>query len=480
MHPEKMTNVPRDPFKEDLDDILADAQSTEGAHGTKTPGKAALASFLGSTLEYYDFFIFGTAAALVFPKLFFETSNPTVAAVASFMTFGAAYIARPLGGLVMGHFGDRIGRKNVLLVTLAVMGLASTLIGLLPTFHQIGVWAPILLVTLRLAQGFTAGAEAAGAATLTVEHSPEGRRGLFTSSVMAGYAAGNVLASLVFIPVALLPEEQMLSWGWRVPFLLSLVVLGVAYFVRTHLDETPVFKEAQEEELVEGLPAGRVIRHQWKDILRVMVSMMFSLMQTLFGVFALAYGVEQGIPRPTMLTIAAIAVGASLFTIPLCGALSDRIGRRKTIFIAHVGVLVSLAFYFWTLSTGNVALAFLGALLNMGVFYSFWNGVWPVYFAEMFAAPVRYTGSAMGNQLGLLVAGFAPAIAAAIQGEGTWGWIPVLGFAGAVTVAAFIAVFSSRETAHVPIDQLGIDYASGRPVVDVASAATRLRQPSLR
>lgn len=455
-----------DPFREDIDQILTDAETPVEGH-KKTPGKAALASFLGSTLEYYDFFIFGTAAALVFPQLFFPSGDPTIASAASFMAFGAAYIARPLGGLVMGHFGDRIGRKKVLLITLAIMGVASTLIGLLPTYEAIGIWAPILLVTLRLAQGFTAGAEAAGAATLTVEHSPEGRRGLFTSSVMTGYASGNVLASLAFIPVALLPTDQMLSWGWRVPFLLSIVVLGIAYFVRTHLDETPVFQEAKEDATVQRLPAASVLRHQWKDVLRVTIAMMFSLMQTLFSVFALRYGVEQGIPRETMLMIAVVAVGASMFTIPMAGALSDRIGRKKTIYLAHIGVVVTLFFYFWTLSTGNVALAFLGAILNMSVFYSFWNGVWPVYFAEMFAAPVRYTGSAMGNQLGLLVAGFAPAIAAGLLGEGTWGWIPIALFATGITVLAFIAVVTSRETAHVKVEELGIDYDTGRPVVDL-------------
>ena len=455
-----------DPFREDIDQILTDADTPVEGH-KKTPGKAALASFLGSTLEYYDFFIFGTAAALVFPQLFFPSGDPTIASAASFMAFGAAYIARPLGGLVMGHFGDRIGRKKVLLITLAIMGVASTLIGLLPTYEAIGIWAPILLVTLRLAQGFTAGAEAAGAATLTVEHSPEGRRGLFTSSVMTGYASGNVLASLAFIPVALLPTDQLLSWGWRVPFLLSILVLGIAYFVRTHLDETPVFQEAKEDATIERLPAASVLRHQWKDVLRVTIAMMFSLMQTLFSVFALRYGVEQGIPRETMLMIAVVAVGASMFTIPMAGALSDRIGRKKTIYLAHIGVVVTLFFYFWTLSTGNVALAFLGAILNMSVFYSFWNGVWPVYFAEMFAAPVRYTGSAMGNQLGLLVAGFAPAIAAGLLGEGTWGWIPIALFATGITVLAFIAVVTSRETAHVKVEELGIDYDTGRPVVDL-------------
>lgn len=203
----------------------------------QTPKKAALASLLGSTLEYYDFVIYGTAAALFFNKLFFPEGDPVVAMIASFASFGVAYIARPIGGLVMGHIGDSMGRKKALMITLIVMGIASVSIGLLPTYQQVGIWATVLLFICRIAQGFSAGAEAAGASTMTMEHSPEGRRGLFTSSVMIGCALGNVLAGLVFMPFLALPEEQLMSWGWRIPFLLSAVVLGIAYYIRTELEE---------------------------------------------------------------------------------------------------------------------------------------------------------------------------------------------------------------------------------------------------
>jgi MFS family permease len=265
------------------------ADAAEFAPPRKTPGKAALASFLGSTLEYYDFFIYGSAAALVFSHLFFPSGNPAVGLVASFATFGVAYVARPIGGLVMGHFGDRLGRKRTLLFTLGMMGLASLGIGFLPTYEQVGVWAPILLTGGRLLQGFSAGAESAGASTLTLEHSPEGRRGFFTSFVMTGYASGMVLATLVFIPISALPQDQLMSWGWRVPFWLSVAVLAIAYWVRTHLDETPVFEEAQQFDEVKSLPIRDVFKFQAPDVVRVIGMSIMSVMQTVFTVFGLAY-----------------------------------------------------------------------------------------------------------------------------------------------------------------------------------------------
>ena len=268
--------------------------STPQLEHRQSPKKAALASFLGSTLEYYDFFIYGTAAALVFPQLFFPEGNELVATIGAFATFGVAYIARPLGGLVMGHFGDRLGRKNVLLLTLLIMGIASLGIGLLPTYGQIGLWATVLLVIGRLAQGFSAGAESAGASSLTLEHSPEGRRGFFTSFVMTGYASGMVLSTLVFIPVSMLPEEHMMTWGWRVPFWLSVLVLALAFWVRTKLDETPVFEDDVKKEHTRGAPAGLALKYQGFDVLRVLLMSIFSVMQTILTVFGLAYATDQG------------------------------------------------------------------------------------------------------------------------------------------------------------------------------------------
>jgi MFS family permease len=440
------------------------AAATVATEPRKTPGKAALASFLGSTLEYYDFFIYGTAAALVFPALFFPADNPSVGVVAAFATFGVAYVARPLGGMVMGHFGDKLGRRNVLLVTLCLMGLASLGIGFLPTYQSVGMLAPVLLTAGRLFQGFSAGAESAGASTLTLEHSPEGRRGFFTSFVMTGYASGMVLATLVFVPITALPKDQLMAWGWRVPFWCSVVVLAIAYWVRTRLEETPVFEEAQVEGAVRKLPLGEAVRHQTPDILRVLFMSIFSVMQTIFTVFGLSYATTHGgIDKGAILTINAVTIGLSMLAMPAVAVLSDRIGRRPVLIVAMVGCAAGLFGYFWALGTGSLPLVFVASFLFMTVLYSGFNGLWPGYFAELFAAPVRYTGMALGNQLGLVVAGFGPLIGGLLMTAGPTGWVPVAVFGAVCAALAIVAVVSSRETAHTPLDELGVPALAADP-----------------
>ncbi|MCA4131562.1 MFS transporter [Arthrobacter sp. M4] len=432
---------------------------THHAPQRKTPGKAALASFLGSTLEYYDFFIYGSAAALVFGQLFFPSDNPAVGLVAAFATFGVGYVARPVGGLVMGHFGDKLGRKKVLLFTLGLMGLASLGIGFLPTYDQVGLWAPALLTVGRLLQGFSAGAESAGASTLTLEHSPEGKRGFFTSFVMSGYASGMVLATIVFIPVSSLPKADLLSWGWRVPFWLSIAVLAIAYWVRTHLDETPVFQEARQQQEVKPLPVKDVLRFQTADVVRVAGMSIMSVMQTVFTVFGLAYATgSAGLDKSAVLTVNAVAIGLSMVVMPFTASLSDRIGRRPLLVTAAVGCSATIFVYFWAIGTGNLVFVFAAAFANMTLFYSCFNGIWPAYFAEQFAAPVRYSGMALGNQLGLLVAGFAPMIAGLLLTPGAAGWVPVAIFAAGCMAIAAISALLSRETATTPIELLGTPY----------------------
>ena len=223
----------------------------------RTPKKAALAAFTGRALEYYDFAIYGTAAALVFPKIFFPEGNETAATVAAFATFGVGYVARPIGSFVMGHIGDSLGRKKVLIGTLLLMGVSTFLVGCLPTYSQVGVLAPILLVVLRLLQGFSAAGEQAGANSMSFEHSPDDRRGFFTSFTLSGTQGGQVLAPAVFLPLAaILPEDQLLSWGWRVPFLLSAILVIVALIVRSRLSESPEFEEAKTEGRIEKNPVS--------------------------------------------------------------------------------------------------------------------------------------------------------------------------------------------------------------------------------
>jgi MFS family permease len=442
--------------------ITADLSDSDTAliHVHKAPRKAAAASLLGSTLEYYDFVVYGTASALLFNKLFFPQGDEVVATIGSLASFGVAYIARPIGGLVMGHVGDRISRKTALMVTLIVMGCASVAIGLLPTYGAIGIWATVLLLICRIAQGFSAGAESAGASTMTMEHSPEGRRGLFTSSVMVGCSLGNVLAGLVFLPFLLLPEDQLMSWGWRVPFLLSAAVLLVAYFVRTRLEEPDAVAKSEEvlgedDGAVHLVPALAVLKTQAVDVIRVVMITLYSVIQTTFNVYALSYATDHaGIERSTMVMVNTVALGASIAMIPIAAWLSDRYGRKPVLIVGAVGSVITTYLYFLAINDANIALIYALCLLNQGFFYSCWNGVWTIFFPEMFAAPVRYTGMAMGNQIGLIIVGFTPAIATGLE---AWaGWQAVVIYITCCVTIASLTILSCRETAFTPLDKLGL------------------------
>ncbi|NHU43897.1 MHS family MFS transporter [Rhodococcus sp. A14] len=420
-----------------------------------TPRRAATAALLGSALEYYDFFVYGAAAALVFNVLFFPSGDPTVALIASFATFAVGYVARPVGAVVMGHFGDRLGRKRVMLATVVMMGVASFAIGCLPTYEQLGLIAPVLLVALRIVQGFSAGAESAGASTLTVEHSPVGRRGFFTSFVMVGYAVGCSLATVVFLPVAMLPHDALYTWGWRIPFWLSAVVVVITYYVRSHLDETPAFTQAREGSQVRKRPLNDVITHHWRDVIRVAGASLMASMQTLFAVFSLSYATSVGVDRGAMLAIISGAIALSIFGIPAAGYLSDMIGRKRTMLIGAVGCALTIFAYLWAISTTNILLIAIFAFINMSLFFSCYNGVWTSFFAEQFPAPVRFTGMAVSNQIGNLLTGFAPLIAAVLLGAGPSDWLPVAMFGAIATGIAALAVIGMRETSKTPAELLG-------------------------
>jgi MFS family permease len=428
------------------------------AAAERIPRKAALASFVGSMLEYYDFFIFGAAAGLIFPTVFFADSDPRTATLLSLMTFGVAYVARPIGAVIIGHFGDTVGRKKMLVLTLLLMGISTFAIGLVPSYDAIGVAAPVILVFLRILQGLSAAGEQSGANSLTLEHAPDRKRGFFTSFTLEGTQGGLILANLVFLLVALLPDEQLFSWGWRIPFFLSAFVVAVGYWVRRSLPETPEFQKVEESHAVAKLPVAVLLRDHWASVIRVVLCALVSVISTIVGTWSLAQGTsdEIGLERTTLLWMVILSNVVALVALPLWARLSDRIGRRPVFAFGALGSAVLAFPFLWALQQGNIALIYVFGILLSGLVYSAANGIWPSFYGEMFDTRVRYSGMAIGTQIGFALGGFSPAIAAAIVGEGSGGWVPVaLLTAGAATVAGLCAL-TARETAHIPTPQLGL------------------------
>jgi MFS family permease len=433
-------------------------------HAARTPKKAAMAAWIGSALEYYDFFVYGTAAALIFPKIFFPAGNAQAAAIASLATFGVAYLARPVGSFFLGHLGDKYGRKKVLIFTLLLMGISTFLVGCLPTYGSVGLLAPALLVVLRLLQGISAAGEQAGANSMSLEHAPPNRRCFFTSFTLSGTQAGLILATMVFMPLSSLPEEQLLSWGWRVPFFLSLVVVAVGMWIRRTLEETPAFKEAQKEAQKAPkkvkLPVAVLFREAPGSVLRVIFAALVSVVSTIFALYTLSYAVNTvHIAKNTMLTVVVLANLVALCAIPAWASLADRVGRKPVFIFGALGSAVLIWPYLWAVSRANLPMVFVLGLLLSGVVYSAANGVWPALYGEQFDTRVRLSGTAIGTQFGFMLGGFAPAIASALLKPGPDGWIPVAVFTSVVAVVAAISASTARETYDVPMEQLGKTFA---------------------
>lgn len=435
------------------------ATHSPGSHGPgdpkKTPKKAALASWIGSVLEYYDFFIYGTAAALVFGKVFFPTSKPAIATLLSLATYGVAYVARPVGALFMGHLGDKYGRKRVLVLTVAGMGVATFLVGCLPTYADIGVWAPVLLVALRVLQGLSASGEQAGANSLSLEHSPEGQRAFYTSFTLGGTQAGLVIATALWLPISALPEHQLLSWGWRIPFWLSAVVAIAGLVIRRNLDETPAFQKEVDDDVILPIPLTELLRDHWANLLRVSFGALASTVSTIVSVYALAFAVKTvGLDATTMLWVLIVTNLVALAAIPAWAKLSDRVGRKPVFIFGALGSGALMFAYLAAIASGQYVLIFLAAILMSGVVYSAQNGIWPALYGEMFPTRVRLSGMAIGTQIGFAIGGFAPTIASAIAGNGSGGWVPVAAMVFGFSALAAIAIATARETYDKPLHEL--------------------------
>jgi MFS family permease len=420
----------------------------------KTPGKAALASAIGSMLEYYDFFIYGTAAALVFGKVFFPDSDPATGTLLSFATYGVGYVARPVGAFFMGHFGDRYGRKRVLMFTVTMMGVSTFLVGCLPTYSDIGIWAPVLLVLLRLMQGFSASGEQAGANSLSLEHAPEGRRSFFTSFTLGGTQAGLILATAVWLPIGAMGDDQLLTWGWRVPFWFSAVVVVAGLVIRRRLEDGPVFDDTAREGVAK-VPLKILLRDHRANVLRVTLGALASTVSTIFAVYALSFAVDTvGLDKTTMLWVAIAANVVALAAIPAWATLADRIGRKPVFIFGALGSGALMFAYLGAIASGKYVLIFLAAILMFGVVYSAQNGVWPSLYGEMFPTRVRLSGMAIGTQIGFAIGGFAPTAAAWIDGGGPDGWVPVAAYVCGSSVLAALAIATARETCHVTLAEL--------------------------
>jgi MFS transporter, MHS family, shikimate and dehydroshikimate transport protein len=407
---------------------------------------------VGTAIEWYDFYLYGTAAALVFNRLYFPTFDPLTGTLASFGTYAAGFVARPIGGIIIGHYGDRIGRKSMLVLTLVIMGLATFGIGLLPTYAQIGPWAPVLLVTLRLAQGFGVGGEWGGAVLMAVEHAPPGARGFYGSWPQMGVPAGLLLSSGAFVALSGLPEDQFLAWGWRIPFLLSIVLVAVGLVIRLRILETPAFRRVKETRTELKLPIVDVLRtHRREVLLAVGARFVENGAFYIYSVFLLVYGTQKvGLDRQSLLAGILIAAVCLLAAIPACGWLSDRFGRRPVyLFGACFSALFAYPLFI-LVDTGSVPLVWLALVIALVFGHAPMYGPQAAFFSELFGARVRYSGASLGSQLSsVLAGGLSPFVATALL---PYGRGALAAYIVAMAIVTIVAVAMAAETRDVSID----------------------------
>ena len=435
--------------------------TTQTLHSQDQTRKATASGWIGSALEYYDFFIYATAASLIFPQIFFPKGNATAAIVASLATYGVGYVARPIGAFFLGHLGDTHGRKRVLLICMFLMGFSTIGVGLLPTYGQVGLLAPVLLVLLRLIQGFAVAGEISGASSMILEHAPFGRRGFFSSFTLQGVQAGQILAAAVFLPLAhYMPEQQFNEWGWRVPFLLSFAVIAVAYVIRREVEETPAFEAEAERGSVPKAPVLEALRFHWDDMLRVICCALMNVIAVVATIFGAAYAVQPaygiGFSKDVYLWIPVVGNIIAVMIIPMVGNLSDRIGRRPLIIGGALGSgLLSYA-YLYAISIHSVPLAICMSLLMWGVVYQGYNAVFPSFYPELFPTRARVSAMAISQNIGTMITAMLPALFATVAPPGSTDIPLVIGSLTLLTTAiAAAAAWSARETYRVALKDLG-------------------------
>lgn len=425
---------------------------------TRSRRRVLISTYIGTVVEWYDFYLYGAAAALVFGALFFPDFSALAGTLAAFATLGAGFLARPLGGIIWGHFGDRLGRKRMLVASVLIMGVATTLVGLLPTYAQIGVWAPILLVSLRIIQGISAGGEWGGAALMALEHASTRRRGLWSSVAQIGVGSGIVLSTLVFSLFTRMPEGAFMAWGWRIPFLLALPLVALGLYIRLKVDESPVFEAAQRSSdtsgRAPGIPIVELLRNQWRGVLLAILLVIgpFSA-SAVFITFGLSYATQVGFDSTAATSALVVAATVSIIGGLLSALVSDYVGRRP-VFMTGAVLLGIMSFVVFALyNTGSTVLLFVGLSITYAT-HSIMYGPLAAFLAELFATTTRYTGASVGYQVaGALGGGFAPAISITLLGVagGAPNTLYVSMFMAATCVASLIGAYLCKETYRIDL-----------------------------
>lgn len=418
--------------------------------------KVWIASLVGSSIEWFDYFLYGTVAALVFNQIFFVTEDPSVGLILAYASFALSFFIRPFGGIIFSHIGDRIGRKKTLVVTLSLMGVATFGMGLLPTYQAIGIWAPILLITLRLVQGLGIGGEWGGALLLAVEYAPKEKRGLYGSIPQMGVTIGMVMGTVALSIMTLLPDESFMTWGWRIPFLLSALLVIFGLWIRKGIDETPSFKKVQETGDIPKLPIVDTLRYHWREVL---IAIGAKVVETapfyIFGTFVVSYATtELGFSRTTTLNTVMVATIITTILIPIMGSLSDRIGRKKVYVAGTIGMLLFAFPYFWMLQQQSVVLLVVATVIGLGIIWAPITAVLGTMFSEIFNAKVRYTGVTLGYQIGAALAGgTAPLVAASLMLQFNGSYVPVAVYIMFTAVISLIAIWAVKDRSQENLDE---------------------------